>query len=429
VKPRVTQFLIGANAAVFVAMLIRGVSPTQPTSEQLLEFGADFGALVVIEGEWWRAFTSMFVHIGAIHLLFNMYALWIVGGFVERLLGRPMFLVVYVLTGLAGSFASIMWDPFKVSAGASGAIFGLFGVVAGFTFRARERLPPQTFASLRTSIVTTLLFNLLFAITSPFLDHAAHLGGLLTGLLAGVMATASALEHPSQRARWGSQLIVLATVAGLAVLADTRTKHNKQVKWMQPYSRGQVALASGDYESAVRFATEAIAVKDEARGRQLRGDAYLMLGKYDEGIEDLRKGEDTPLNKNNLAWALVRQGRDLDEAQKLADAAVLAEQNAAYLGTRCWVFVARRELERARADCEAAVKLAEDDVMDQGMLRFIEGDRAGALKLWEKAAQDDATRARDLEPWLKLAKEEPAPETAPAPDIDSGSVETADAGT
>ncbi len=415
-KPRVTPFLIGLNLAVFVAMLVRGVSPTQPASEQLLEFGANFGALVVTEGQWWRPFTAMFVHIGAIHLAFNMYALWSVGGFVERLLGRPMFFVVYVLTGLAGSFASILWDPFKVSAGASGAIFGLFGVIIGFTFRARDKLPPQTFASLRTSIVTTLLFNLLFAVSTPFLDHAAHLGGLLTGLLAGVVATASALEHPSQRATWGSLLIVLATVVGLGVLADTRTKHNQTVRWMMPLQRALVAYESKDFEAAVKFASESIAVKDTPQGHELRGDAYLRLARYDEAVDDLRKAEPTPMNKNNLAWTLVRLGRDLDEAQKLADAAVLAEQSAAYLGTRCWVFVARRELQRARVDCEAAVKMANDDVMDTGMLRFIDGDRAGALAVWEQAAKDDPSNAHDLEPWLKLAREDPSTE----PEADAG---------
>jgi rhomboid protease GluP len=97
-KPRVTPFIIGLNVAVYIAMVVRGVSMVQPRSEQLLEYGANFGALVVAEAEWWRPLTSMFVHIGAVHLLFNMYALWNVGSFIERLLGRPMFLVVYLLT-------------------------------------------------------------------------------------------------------------------------------------------------------------------------------------------------------------------------------------------------------------------------------------------------------------------------------------------
>ena len=130
------------------------------------------------------------------------------------------------------------------------------------------------------------------------------------------------------------------------------------------------------------------------------------------------------MNRNNIAWALVRLGRNLDEAQKLADAAVLAEHSAAYLGTRCWVFAARGELDRARADCEAAVKLADDDVLDRGMLRFVQGDRPGALAIWEQAAKDDPAHAHDLVPWLELARKAPDSPAVVVPEAAAG----ADAG-
>ncbi|MBL8949452.1 MAG: rhomboid family intramembrane serine protease [Myxococcaceae bacterium] len=423
-KPRVTQFLIGANVAVFVAMTLSGVSPVRPSSEQLIIAGANVGVLTVLGGEWWRAFTAMFLHIGAVHLLFNMYALWNVGKFVEGLLGRPMYLAVYLLTGLAGSFASSLWNPFVPSAGASGAIFGLFGVIVGFTFRARDRLPPEAFASLRTSIVTTLLFNLMFAIGIPYLDHAAHLGGLLSGVLAGVMATGSAFESQNQRATWGSQAIVLATVVGLAVLATTRTKNNKDVRWMVPLARAQNAFSSGDFERTVELAGESLAVKDTPAGHAARGEAYMMLNRYDEAVTDLRLADvDATLN-NAIAWALVRLGRDLDEALRRANAAVVVEQNAAFVGTRCWVYAARGELERARADCRTAVKLENDDVIDVGMLRFVEGDPAGALTLWQTTLKHTPRHAHDLAPWLELARKSiGAPPPAPAAEA-----EAADAG-
>ena len=403
-KLRVTPFIIGMNVAVFAAMVLRGVSPLQPKSDELLEFGANFGALVVIEQEWWRPLTAMFVHIGVVHLLVNMYSLWNVGGFVERLLGKPLFAAVYLLTGLAGSFASVMWRPSSISAGASGAIFGLFGVVIGFTFRAREQLPPTTVQSLRSSIVATLAFNLLFALSTPFLDHAAHLGGLCVGVLAGVMATASALERPGQRASWGSQAIVLATVVGLGVLAETRTRHRKNLEWELHVQLATAALEARRFDEVVRHATRALEKRDEPLGHELRGQAYIMLGNYEPGIEDLRRGAQEPMSKNNLAWALVRLNANLDEALKLADAAVLAEANAAYLGTRCWVHVARGELDEARRDCESATKLSEEDVMDRGMLKYIEGDFAGAIAIWEQAAKDEPTYAHDLEPWLQRAR-------------------------
>lgn len=406
-KLRVTPFLIGMNVAVFVAMLIRGVSAMQPRSDQLLEFGANFGALVVVEQEWWRPLTAMFVHIGGVHLLVNMYSLWNVGSFVERLLGKPMFAAVYLLTGLAGSFASVLWRPMSISAGASGAIFGLFGVIAGFAFRAREQLPPETFRGLRSSIVATLAFNLVFAISVPFLDHAAHLGGFLVGVLAGVMATASALERPGQRASWGSQAIVLAAVVALGVLAETRTRHRKNLEWELAIQRAAISGAAGRTDDAVKFATQALEKRSDPELYRLRGEAKLLAGRYAESVDDLRKGGVEA--SNDLAWALVYLNRELDEALKAADAAVLLEANAAFLGTRCWVHVLRDELDEARRDCESAVKLAEDDLMDKGMLRYIAGDFPGARALWEEAAKSNPMHARDLEPWFKRLEPPPPP--------------------
>ena len=405
---RVTPFLIGMNVAVFVAMILRGMSPMTPRSDQLLEFGANFGALVVFDQQWWRPLTAMFVHIGAVHLLVNMYSLWNVGGFVERLLGRPMFAVVYLLTGLAGSFASILWRPLSISAGASGAIFGLFGVVIGFTFRAREQLPASTVRSLRASILLTLGFNLIFALSTPYLDHAAHLGGLGVGMLAGVMATASALERPGQRPSWGSQLIVLATVVGLGVLAETRTRHRKNLEWELELGLAAHAKEDRHYDAAIKHASRAIAKRDEPLAREVRGLSYLMLSDYDAAIEDLRRAEGS-ISKNALAWALVRQNRELDEALKAADAAVLDRAHAAYLGTRCFVHVARGELDEARRDCESAAKLSEDDFIDRGMLRYIAGDLPGAKQLWEQEAAKDPSNARDLEPWLERVRKGQTP--------------------
>ncbi|MBK7857012.1 MAG: rhomboid family intramembrane serine protease [Archangiaceae bacterium] len=402
-RPRATWFLIGMNVAVFVAMVVRGVSATEPRPEQLLDYGANFGGLMVVEHQWWRALTSMFVHIGALHLAVNMYSLWNVGSFVERLLGAPKFVVVYLLTGLAGSFAMVLWSPLGISAGASGAIFGLFGVLMGFTFRARGHLPPETLKSLRSGIFVTLGFNLLFALTTPFLGHAAHLGGMVTGVLAGVMVTDSALTRQVRRPSWSSLAIVLAATVGVAVLADVRTKSKKHLGWELAVQRASLASQSERWEDTVRFATQALEEREDPELFELRGLAYSRLGQYEPAISDYEWGPKTAQNRNNHAWALVRVGRDLDRALELADLALAEGPNAAVLGTRCWVQVARGEPEKGQRDCEEAVRLSKDDLMDEGMLRFIAGDFGGALKVWDEAAKDPAN-AFDLQPWLERAR-------------------------
>jgi membrane associated rhomboid family serine protease len=218
----VTRIFVGLNVSVFLLQVASGVSATNPTSEDLLRFGADFGYAVLVHHEWWRVLTSTFVHIGILHLLVNMYSLWQVGQFVERLFGPFVFAGIYVASGLAGSFASIAWNPMSISAGASGAIFGVFGAILGFVIRARNRLPAPALASIRSSIAMTLLYNLVFALTSPFLDHAAHLGGLLVGAIGGVLATSSVFRHDDRRARTASLLPLLVVLAALVAVAVKR---------------------------------------------------------------------------------------------------------------------------------------------------------------------------------------------------------------
>jgi len=144
-KIAVTPVLLGLNVAVFGLMLAGGIHPMAPTIDSLVQWGANYGPKTT-NGEWWRMFTAMFLHIGILHLLFNMVALWNIGSFMERVLGPVGFVVLYLLAGLLGSVASVVWNPFVVSAGASGAIFGLYGGLLAFLVRHRDTASPASLA-------------------------------------------------------------------------------------------------------------------------------------------------------------------------------------------------------------------------------------------------------------------------------------------
>jgi rhomboid protease GluP len=120
----VTPALLAINVAVFLAMVVAGVPILHPAAADLIRWGADFGPFV-IGGQWWRLQTAAFVHVGPLHLAFNMWALLTGGVFVERLFGAARFFTLYLLSAVGGNLAGIAWQPHTAAAGASGAIFGV----------------------------------------------------------------------------------------------------------------------------------------------------------------------------------------------------------------------------------------------------------------------------------------------------------------
>jgi rhomboid protease GluP len=114
----------------------------------LIAWGANYGPDTITNGQWWRLLTSMFLHIGIVHLAFNMIVLLQIGPFVERLVGNVGFLIVYFVSGFAGNVTSLVWNPYTVSAGASGAIFGLYGLLLGFLLMSRrDSIPTDVLAA------------------------------------------------------------------------------------------------------------------------------------------------------------------------------------------------------------------------------------------------------------------------------------------
>jgi len=214
-KISVTSVLLALNVAIFGLMLAWGIDPMQPAIEKLIQWGANYGPKTT-QGEWWRMFTCMFLHIGVLHLLFNMVALWNVGGFMERLLGSTDFLVLYLLAGLLGSVASVAWNPFVVSAGASGAIFGLYGGLLAFLVRHRAMQQHASLAALRTNTLAFLGYNLVYGFIQQGIDMAAHLGGLAGGFVCGFVLTPS-LTFVGHSRRQGRSVLVGVVGLGLII--------------------------------------------------------------------------------------------------------------------------------------------------------------------------------------------------------------------
>jgi rhomboid protease GluP len=184
--PIVTRALVGVCVLVFLGMLASGLSLTAPKIGQLVHWGANFGPFTV-RGQWWRLVTSAFVHIGLLHLLFNMWCLWNLGALAEAVFGRLKYLTVYMACAVVSAINSLVWHPLVVSAGASGAIFGLAGAMLTVFYLRKVPLPPAALRPVTRSLLTFAGYNLLFGALVPGIDNAAHIGGLICGCAIGVL--------------------------------------------------------------------------------------------------------------------------------------------------------------------------------------------------------------------------------------------------
>ena len=175
-KPAITYAILVLNVMIFVFGIAYGHQ-----NDMINMFGNNY--LLVRNGEFYRLFTCMFLHSNLLHLVCNMYALWMLGPTVERYYGRLKYSFVYIASGLLGSlFSCAFMGENSISIGASGAIFGLMGSIAYFTFYYRATLQ----GTVRNQIIPVIVANLLIGVLVPGIDMSAHIGGLVAGFLASM---------------------------------------------------------------------------------------------------------------------------------------------------------------------------------------------------------------------------------------------------
>jgi rhomboid protease GluP len=213
----ITFSLIAVNVLVFIVMLANGAGFWEPTAQQVLKWGADYGPLT-LNGQWWRIFASVFVHLGLMHIVLNMFVLLSIGPFMERLSGGTAYLLLYIVSGIGGAAASLIWHPFLVSCGASGAIFGLYGGLLAYLLRYRSTIPNESLTSLLKGATIFIGYNLIYGLAKPEVDLAAHLGGLAAGFVAGLFLIPS-LGERSAGGNFGRYAV--GALIGTAMLAAT----------------------------------------------------------------------------------------------------------------------------------------------------------------------------------------------------------------
>lgn len=213
--PTVTQALIVINVLVFIVEVGTGTPLGGGEAGTVLLKGGLFGPAIVHQHQYWRIFTSGFLHYSLLHIAFNMFFLFIMGPMLEPAIGRVNFAAVYLTALLAGSFGALAFQPDAYTVGASGACFGVLGALIVVVW-------DRGISIWRTGLGPTLLINVVFSLSVAGISIGGHLGGLLGGALAGWLIVQLAEKRRQQGAALlGCLLLAIASVAGAIAVASS----------------------------------------------------------------------------------------------------------------------------------------------------------------------------------------------------------------
>lgn len=259
----------------------------------LFAYGAKWNAAINQRHEWWRFVTPMFVHVNLPHILINMYSLWAVGPFVEKLYGSAKFVFFWVVTGVCGVLASYLtvvsagsrWSSlpylFKtgdgLSAGASGALFGLVGVLFVFGIKFRKELPEGFKRAFGTGLLPVIILNLFIGyLGQGLIDNAAHLGGLVSG---AALALVVSYRRPGDRSgmalTW--QVLQVAALALVAVSFVKVAQHFREPSMIPPPLQTQ-QNSTPNQSTAFLLFVKTMSDGQEALQGALKGDASGVDG-------------------------------------------------------------------------------------------------------------------------------------------------------
>jgi len=314
-----TGRLLLINAAVFLVMIYFGGSVLLPSSELLVRFGAKAPAGLA-HGEYWRLLTSMFVHVGIIHFALNALALYYIGPQIEALVGRVWFLVIYFAAGIIGAVASAVFTT-GISAGASGAIFGLLGVglvfervVASIHFRETgDRLRKGNYTGL---VIANLVIGFIISSGNTIgIDNAAHLGGLF----AGCAFTFGMLKLKPNRLLARNPLTAAAIFAMTIAAAAAGTVVGTNPKYIKSGLLRAAEKADGP-QAKFQYFSEAIAVDPADQEIYFqRGRLLILYRQPEDAMDDFQRLKTDPayLEKMQGLVAELRTSGMTSEAEAL----------------------------------------------------------------------------------------------------------------
>ena len=215
-KTPVTTAIIAINIAVFVIMYsMEKINPISPGhNDVFIKWGAN--RIFETVEEPWRLFTCAWLHFGLLHIACNMYFLHALGRLAEKLIGPRFYVLIYIFSAFTGSLASLIWNEAPVTAvGASGAVFGVVGMIGAFLLTRKNEVPPMAFKNLKNNMLQIVVLNFLIGVSVPAIDNAAHIGGLIGGFIGAAIMSRSLNEEKRKKntlPKLGLGLVILPAI-------------------------------------------------------------------------------------------------------------------------------------------------------------------------------------------------------------------------
>jgi len=212
----ITFILIFLNVLVYIFTAIQSEDVIDMDVEILIDMGALFGPYTAQDTQWWRLGTAIFLHGGMTHLLMNMFSLYLIGRGVEQYFDTKSYISIYTFSGLIGGLLSLYMHPVSVGVGASGAIFGIFGALAGFYLAHREKIEEHSKAFMKDFAII-MGINLVLGFSIEEVDVSAHMGGLVIGFIGGFII--------SKNPKWVHAYIVAMVLLMVAIMSYLPTQY------------------------------------------------------------------------------------------------------------------------------------------------------------------------------------------------------------
>lgn len=358
----VTAALFAANMAGFLLLVstTSARSILAPSAQMLIDMGANYGPLS-LGGEPWRILSNTFLHASIFHLAVNLYVLFNLGPSAEKLLGSRRMLALYLISALTGSLSSLFWNPFQTSAGASGALFGLFGcfveeAVFSSGVSLKEVLRPA-----RVLLIIAVVISCVYGAFIPGVDNAAHLGGFLAGALL------SAFFRRDLRKVWNKRdsAVIGASLTLIILLSSVlyfQERSNPEFLAMLDYQNALPLMKQKKYKDALPFLNIAA-----ERGKSVeiflkRAQAYCKLGRYEDALADCNRAlaVDPESPDAYLGRGYVRhiQNQETLAIEDINQAIKLDPKNPVAYNNRAWSYAVLGSWKTAIEDCNKALEIA-----------------------------------------------------------------------